>query len=86
MVLNVYGDKRFGQSSGTALVGTCASWKDGHWPETACQLEPFCVEFAPMGSLWELPSSSHSPKTLHVRLMGDPKLAVGVNVSYLSLC
>lgn len=80
--MNVYGDKRFGQSSGAALVSTCASQKEGHGVETACQLEPFCVEFECMGSLWELPES----KDVHVRLMGDPKLAVGVNVSYLSFC
>ena len=69
------------------MVSTVASQEEGS--RFNSQLGPFCVEFACsprvcVGSLWVLSGfSGFLPlsKNMHVRLIGDSKLSLGVGVS-----
>ena len=56
------------------MVGTVASQREGSWSES--QLGPFCVEFACSPRV-------KPTKNMHVRLIGDSKLALGVTFGKL---
>ncbi len=61
------------------MASTVASQQEGSGFKPTGQLGPFCVEFAcsPRACVGFLPVL---PPTIQIRLIGDSKLSVGVNV------
>ncbi len=74
------------------MACTVASQQEGSEFEPTGRLEPLCVEFVCGVCMFSLRgfspgtlASSHNPKNTQVRLTGDSKLPVNVNVSVSSL-
>ena len=70
---------------GGLVVSSVASQEEGSWFESrlgAFYVEFSCFPYACMGFLLvTISASSHKPKNIHIKLISDSKLCVGVSVS-----